>query len=90
MAFDSKIRKLWAILTIPAVLRAIGAGYERGGLSGLRDLATDILASVGLYSRHRRSPRCPPRPALQPPSPPTRSFGSVSKTRAHPACLRNF
>jgi hypothetical protein len=51
MAFDSKIRKLWAILTIPAVLRAIGAGYERGGLSGLRDLATDMLASVGLYSK---------------------------------------
>ena len=51
MAFDTKVRKLWAVLTIPAVLLAIGAGYKRGGVAGLRDLATDTLHSVGLTSR---------------------------------------
>jgi hypothetical protein len=54
MAFDTKVRKLWAILAIPAVLLAIGTGYERGGLAGLRDLTTDTLHSVGLYQNAPR------------------------------------
>jgi hypothetical protein len=49
MAFDTKVRKLWAVLAIPAVLLAIGAGYKRGGLEGLRELGLDTLQSVGLY-----------------------------------------
>jgi hypothetical protein len=51
MAFDNKMRIFGAVLTIPAVLLAIGAGYERGGLAGLRDLAADTLHSVGLYNK---------------------------------------
>ena len=48
MAYDTNLRKFAAVLTIPAVLLAIGAGYERGGLSGLRDLGHDLLRNVGL------------------------------------------
>jgi hypothetical protein len=48
MAYDTNIRKFAAVLTIPAVLLAIGAGYERGGLTGLRDLGHDLLRNVGL------------------------------------------
>ncbi len=48
MAYDTNIRKFAAVLTIPAVLLAIGAGYERGGLTGLRDLGHDLLRTVGL------------------------------------------
>ena len=49
MAFDTKVKRLWAILAIPGVLLGIGASYERGGLSGLRDLTLDTLRSAGLY-----------------------------------------
>lgn len=67
MAFDTTIRKLWAVLTIPAALLAIGAGYERGGLNGLRDLAADTLASVGLYTAApERSSANAPAAALTP------------------------
>jgi len=47
MAFDTKVRKLWAILAIPAILLGIGASYERGGLAGLRDMTLDMLKSAG-------------------------------------------
>jgi hypothetical protein len=60
MAFDTKIRKLWALLTIPAALLAIGAGYERGGLAGLRDLANDTLHSVGLSQKAPARVNTPP------------------------------
>lgn len=50
MAYDTKVRILVAVLTVPGVLLAIGAGYERGGLAGLRDLATDTLHAVGFTS----------------------------------------
>lgn len=49
MAFDTKVRKLWAILAIPGVLLGIGASYEHGGFAGLRDLTLDVLQSAGLY-----------------------------------------
>lgn len=49
MAFETKARTLWVVLAIPAVLLAIGAGYKRGGLGGLRDLALDTLQSLGVY-----------------------------------------
>jgi len=49
MAFDTKVRKLWAILAIPAILLGIGASYERGGLAGLRDMTLDMLKSAGIY-----------------------------------------
>lgn len=48
MPFETKARKLWVVLAIPAVLLAIGAGYKRGGLGGLRDLTLDTLQSLGL------------------------------------------
>ena len=49
MAFDTKVKRLWAILAIPGVLLGIGASYERGGFAGLRDLTLDTLRSAGLY-----------------------------------------
>jgi hypothetical protein len=49
MAFDTKVKRLWAILAIPGVLLGIGASYEHGGLTGLRDLTLDTLRSAGLY-----------------------------------------
>lgn len=49
MAFETRARTLWVVLAIPAVLLAIGAGYKRGGLGGLRDLALDTLQSLGIY-----------------------------------------
>ncbi len=49
MAFDKKIRVLWAVLAIPGVLLGIGASYERGGPAGLRDMTFDMLKSAGLY-----------------------------------------
>jgi hypothetical protein len=49
MAFDTKVKRLWAILAIPGVLLGIGASYEHGGLAGLRDLTFDTLRSAGLY-----------------------------------------
>jgi hypothetical protein len=51
MIFGANISRLWAILSICGALLAIGAGYERGGISGLRDLALDVLRSVGLYEQ---------------------------------------
>ncbi len=51
MAFDTKVRKLWAILAIPGVLLGMGASYQRGGLAGLRDLTLDMLHSAGLYRK---------------------------------------
>jgi hypothetical protein len=54
MADDSKLRRLAAMLAIPAVLLAIGASYERGGIAGLRDLTGDLLHSVGLTSKASR------------------------------------
>jgi len=51
MPLDTKLRQVGTILAIPAVLLAIGAGYERGGVSGLRNLADDVLHSVGLASK---------------------------------------
>jgi len=64
MAFDTeKIRKFAAIMAIPAVLLAIGAGYERGGLAGLRDLTADALHSVGLA---RTAPAVSALPAPKP------------------------
>lgn len=49
MAFDTKVRMLWAVLAIPGVLLGIGASYEHGGLTGLRDITLDMLESVGFY-----------------------------------------
>jgi hypothetical protein len=49
MAFDTKVKKLWAILAIPGVLLGIGASYKHGGLAGLRDLTIDTLQSAGFY-----------------------------------------
>ena len=49
MAFDTKVRKLRAILAVPAFLLGIGASYERGGLAGLRDMTLDIFKSAGIY-----------------------------------------
>jgi hypothetical protein len=49
MAFDANLRKLWAILAIPGVLLGIGASYKSGGLSGLRDLTSNMFQSVGLH-----------------------------------------
>jgi hypothetical protein len=63
MAFDTNVRIVGAALAIPAVLLAIGAGYERGGLAGLRDLTTDALESVGL---HRKAPAGSALPASKP------------------------
>jgi hypothetical protein len=48
MIFSKNVSKLAAILSISGALLAIGAGYERGGVAGLRDLAIDLLHSVGL------------------------------------------
>ena len=57
MAFDTKVRKLWAILAIPAILLGIGASYERGCLAGLRDMTLDMLKSAGdLPARARCDP----------------------------------
>ena len=94
MAFDTKVRKLWAILAIPAVLLAIGTGYERGGLAGLRDLTTDTLHSVGLYQNAPRDTANAPlhAPATSKPAATLAAdevFGSRSKTRARPDCLTN-
>jgi hypothetical protein len=49
MAFETKVKRLWAMLAIPGVLLGIGASYEHGGLGGLRDLTLDTLRSAGFY-----------------------------------------
>jgi hypothetical protein len=51
MAFETKVRRLWALFAIPGVLLGIGASYEHGGLAGLRDLTLDALQSAGLYQK---------------------------------------
>jgi hypothetical protein len=48
MAFDTKVRVLWAVLAIPGVLLGIGASYKSGGLAGLRELTSDTLQWVGI------------------------------------------
>ena len=69
MPLDTKLRQVAAILAIPAVLLAIGAGYERGGPAGLRDLTGDLLRSVGLASNTPVPAAAPlPAPAAKTPS----------------------
>lgn len=69
MPFDSKLRIMGAFLAISAVLLAIGAGYERGGLAGLRDLTTDVLHFAGLASKPPARAAAPaPTPARKAPS----------------------
>jgi hypothetical protein len=68
MAFDTKVRVLWALLAIPGVLLGIGASYKSGGLSGLRELAHDALQSVGLESEPSVVPKSPLGPGAGSPS----------------------
>ena len=59
MAFDTKIRVLWAVLAIPGVLLGIGASYKSGGLAGLRELTADTLQRVGILREAPHPPNLP-------------------------------
>lgn len=61
MAFDTKVRVLWAVLAIPGVLLGIGASYKSGGLAGLRELTSDTLQKVGLQREAPHPPNLPSR-----------------------------
>lgn len=61
MAFDTKVRVLWAVLAIPGVLLGIGASYKSGGLAGLRELTSDTLQKVGLQRETPHLPNLPSR-----------------------------
>ncbi len=80
MALDSKLRKAAAIMAVPAALLAIGAGYERGGLAGLRDLTDATLHAVGLT---RQAPQAkPPSPAPAALTPDEAFWLSIKDSRA--------
>jgi hypothetical protein len=61
MAFDTKVRVLWAVLAIPGVLLGIGASYKSGGLAGLRELTADTLERVGILREAPHLPNLPSR-----------------------------
>ena len=93
VAFDTKIRILWALLAIPGVVLGIGASYKSGGFSGLRELTQDALQSVGLRSKAPVVPKSPAAPGIGSPSialPADEIFWLTIKDSSAPALYEEF